>query len=87
MAEWRIGRALLDVPETDEGDVVTDYAAEEDMAHDDTQTLRIVSIFVILAAGLLGGLPPLFIKVGGTRRAHGYLPPSDIRARLVPAPL
>ncbi|GLC65813.1 hypothetical protein PLESTF_000346000 [Pleodorina starrii] len=31
-------------------------------AHDDTRTLRIVSIFVILAAGLIGGLPPLFLK-------------------------
>lgn len=46
---------------------------EEDgvLAHDDhatnhtdnTKPLRVAAIFIILATGLLGGIPPLFLKV------------------------
>ncbi len=37
--------------------------AEAEMATENTQALRIASIFVILAAGVIGGIPPLFLKV------------------------
>ncbi len=48
-----------------------DHAGETEGEHDDhdeeghgsTQTIRIIAIFVILASGLIGGLPPLFMKV------------------------
>ena len=41
----------------------TDYpAAEPEDATDGTLDLRIIGIFVILAAAMLGSLPPLFIK-------------------------
>ncbi len=37
--------------------------AEPGNAGENTQALRIASIFVILMAGVIGGLPPLFLKV------------------------
>lgn len=36
---------------------------DAEMATENTQALRIASIFVILAAGIIGGVPPLFLKV------------------------
>lgn len=65
MQTLHIVRVLLDslpsIEETEE--VEADLKGESKGERDHTQTLRIVSVFVILAAGLIGGLPPLFLKV------------------------
>lgn len=51
--------------EHDEGD--------HDNADDSSLSLRIVAVFVILAAGLVGALPPLFMKVGGICDSWGLM--------------
>ncbi|GFR42139.1 hypothetical protein Agub_g2985, partial [Astrephomene gubernaculifera] len=57
MAELQFARSLLyDTPP----DVLEE---EQVLASEDTRALRIASVFIILATGLLGGLPPLFLKV------------------------
>ncbi len=40
-----------------------DYEGGETETETDTQDIRIIAVFVILVAGLLGGLVPLFVKV------------------------
>ncbi|GIL77054.1 hypothetical protein Vretimale_3218 [Volvox reticuliferus] len=57
----RFPRALLHSSNAGEELDQLDYPGKS--THDDTEPLRVVSIFVILATGLLGGLPPLFLKV------------------------
>ena len=42
-------------------DDLDDHAHEEG---DSTLSLRVAAVFIILAAGLLGSLPPLYAKVG-----------------------
>ena len=63
-----------------------------------TQTLRTAAVFIVLAAGLLGGLPPLFIKVRKTDlvgKCHctpllikvAFIEPSHIHGHLVAGPM
>ncbi|GFR42140.1 hypothetical protein Agub_g2986 [Astrephomene gubernaculifera] len=57
MAQLQYARALFyNLPPDGKGE-------EQVLPSDDTQTLRIASIFIVLAAGFIGGLPPLFLKV------------------------
>ncbi|KAG2434372.1 hypothetical protein HYH02_012387 [Chlamydomonas schloesseri] len=67
MSLLRAGRVVLDAladpgPSSDVP-APPELTAEEAPATEDTQALRIAAIFVILAAGVLGGIPPLFINV------------------------
>ncbi|PNW81418.1 hypothetical protein CHLRE_07g355150v5 [Chlamydomonas reinhardtii] len=67
MSLLRAGRVVLDAlvhPGTS-SDVLSppELSAEPQPAHNKTQSLRIAAVFVILAAGLLGGVPPLFLNV------------------------
>ncbi|KXZ44705.1 hypothetical protein GPECTOR_63g32 [Gonium pectorale] len=61
MSRQLLARSLLgglDLPgEHDEHD------EHEDGVHENTKPLRIAAIFIILATGLIGGFPPLFLKV------------------------
>lgn len=41
---------------------------------EDTQDVRIAAIFVILVAGLVGGLIPVFVKVRIIRMMLGWMP-------------
>jgi len=34
-------------------------------ADDDTLDIRIASVFVVLVSGMIGGIPPLYLKVTG----------------------
>ncbi|GLI59604.1 hypothetical protein VaNZ11_001534 [Volvox africanus] len=61
MYRLRFARALLQSLNAEEDENQLDNPAERSL--DNTETIRIVSIFVIFFTGLLGGLPPLFLKV------------------------
>ena len=52
--------------------VAEDAAAESDGGEASTMTWRIYAIFIILAFGSLGALPPLFMKVGRPRKLHAH---------------
>lgn len=63
--EWVL-RALLE-EEHHDGDEHDghddDHHGHEDGHSDDTFDIRIIAIFVILLAGIIGGLVPLYVKV------------------------
>lgn len=48
----------------EDGHLAEDDPQQQDSTSESTLGLRVLAIFMILAAGLLGALPPLFLRVG-----------------------
>ncbi|KAG2495363.1 hypothetical protein HYH03_006631 [Edaphochlamys debaryana] len=63
LAAERAGLAGGEGGTGDEGDAGENVPAEAEGPTDDTLPLRIAAIFIILTTGLIGGLPPLFLKI------------------------
>ena len=85
---------LTDDPPAGASEILNDSSRmldeeEEQAEGEDTLPLRIVAIFAILCAGLIGGMPPLFLKVGDSWVSHqcptGFMKKSLPCTRSVPA--